>query len=299
MIALNPSSKQQKLLQNPAMRIAAITLAAVLFAFNLNTFVNAGGLIPGGFTGLALLIQETARHFGGIAVPFSALLIVLNAVPAIISFKFIGKWYSVFSCLMIILSGILTDFMPAMFTEFLRLQDTLLSSVFGGLLNAAAISLCLFAGATSGGTDFIAIFISDRYNKDAWNYIFAGNCVILVFAILLFTIDKALYSIIFQFTTTVALKAFYHGYQQVTLFIVTDKPDEVYQAIRDNTHHTASSFSVTGRYKMEAHVMLYSVVTASESRSLLNIIKTVDPGAFVNVLKTERLNGRFYKLPKD
>jgi uncharacterized membrane-anchored protein YitT (DUF2179 family) len=295
----NAASKQQKLLRSPVKRILLITLGAVLLAFNMNTFVHAGGLIPGGFTGLALLIQECARKFLGKQVPFSVVLILFNSVPAAISFKFIGKWYTILSCLMIVLTGVLTDFMPSMFTEFLQLHDTLLSSVFGGLLNAVAIALCLFAGATSGGTDFIAIFIAERFGKDAWNYIFAGNCVILVFAAVLFSVDKALYSIIFQFTTTSALKALYHGYQQVTLFIITDKPDEVYQLIRDKTHHAATEFRGVGRYKMTEHIMLYSVVSASESRSLLSEIKKIDPFAFVNVLKTERLNGRFYKPPKD
>lgn len=56
---------------------------------------------------------------------------------------------------MIVLTGILTDMVPACtFTN-----DTLLAAVFGGLFNAVAISICLFAGATSGGTDFIAIFV--------------------------------------------------------------------------------------------------------------------------------------------
>ena len=295
----NSASKQQKLLRNPVKRVLLITLGAVLLAFDMNTFVHAGGLIPGGFTGLVLLIQECVHRFFGKQVPFSVLLILLNAVPAALSFKFIGKWYSILSCLMIVLSGVLTDFMPALFTEFLQLHDALLSAVFGGLLNAVAVALCLFAGATSGGTDFIAIFISERYAKDAWNYIFMGNCVILVFAALLFSVDAALYSIIFQFTTTSALKALYHGYQQVTLFIITNKPDDVYQLIRDKTHHGATEFRGMGKYKMTEHVMLYSVVSASESRSLLSEIKTIDPDAFVNVLKTERIDGKFYKPPKD
>jgi uncharacterized membrane-anchored protein YitT (DUF2179 family) len=295
----NTASKQQKLLRSPVKRVLLVTFGATLLAFNMNTFVHAGGLIPGGFTGLALLIQECVRNFWGKEVPFSVVLILFNAVPAVLSFKFIGKWYSALSCLMIVLCGVLTDFMPALFTEFLQLHDMLLSAVFGGLLNAVAVALCLFAGATSGGTDFIAIFISERYDKDAWNYIFVGNCVILVFAALLFSVDKALYSIIFQFTTTIALKALYHGYQQVTLFIITDKPDEVYQLIRDKTHHAATEFRGMGRYKMTEHIMLYSVVSAAESRSLLSEIKKIDPVAFVNVVKTERLNGKFYKPPKD
>jgi uncharacterized membrane-anchored protein YitT (DUF2179 family) len=103
----------------------------------------------------------------------------------------------------------------------------LLFAVFGGILNAASISLCLFADATSGGTDFIDIFISERYGRDTWGAIFADNCVILALAASLFSLDKALYFIILQFASTIALGSFYHGYQQKTLFIITGKPDDI------------------------------------------------------------------------
>jgi uncharacterized membrane-anchored protein YitT (DUF2179 family) len=280
-------------------RLLFITAGALLMGFNLNTFVHAGGLIPGGFTGLTLLIKESALRFGGFDVPFSVILYVLNAVPVIISFKYIGKWFTLYSVLMVILSGLFTDWMPAMFIQTIQLHDMLLSAVFGGLLNGVAISLCLNAGATSGGTDFIAIFISERFRKDAWNYIFMGNCVILILAAFLFALDRALYSIIFQFTTTAVLSRLYQGYQQRTLLIITEKSGEVYELIRDRTHHAATSFSGIGRYKMTERVMLYSVVSAGDVNGLVGEIKKLDPGAFINVIKTEQLNGRFYQRPKD
>jgi uncharacterized membrane-anchored protein YitT (DUF2179 family) len=282
-----------------AKRILFVTAGAAIMAFNIKTFVYAGGLIPGGFTGLTLLFQEICLRYWSIRVPFSVILYILNAFPALISFRFIGKRYSLYSCLMILLSGIMTDWMPSMFTEFLQLQDTLLSAVFGGLLNAAAISLCLHAGATSGGTDFVAIFISERYGRDAWNYIFAANCVILALAAWLFVLDKALYSIIFQYTTTMALSSLYRGYQQRTLLIITNKPDEVYCLIRDATHHDATSFNGIGRYKMAERVLLYSVVAANETTPLVAAIRKADKEAFINVIKTEHINGRFYRKPKD
>jgi uncharacterized membrane-anchored protein YitT (DUF2179 family) len=269
-------------------------------AFNVKTFVHAGGLIPGGFTGLTLMIQESALRFGGVNVPFSVILYVLNAIPAVLSFKYIGKWFTLYSGLMVLLSGIFTDWMPAMFIQTINLQDdVLLSAVFGGIINALSISLCLYAEATSGGTDFIAIFISEKYRKDAWNYIFIGNCVILLVAAFLFTLDRALYSIIFQFTTTVALSKLYRGYQQKTLLIITGKSTEVYELIRDRTHHDATSFTGIGHYEMAERVMLYSVVSAGEADGLVTEIKKLDPGAFINVIKTEQLNGRFYQRPKD
>ncbi|MDR1506580.1 MAG: YitT family protein [Treponema sp.] len=206
---------------NTAKRIVLVVAGSIIMAFNINTFVHAGNLFPGGFTGLSLLIQECAARYAGVIMPFSPILFLLNAVPAFISFRFIGKKFSLYSCLAIVLTGLLTDFMPLMFIDLIQLHDTLLSAVFGGILNAVGISLCLHAGATSGGTDFIAIFIADKYGRDAFNYILGGNCVILAIAGYLFSLEQALYSIIFQFTATMGLRTLYKVYKQMTLFIIT------------------------------------------------------------------------------
>ncbi|MDR1930863.1 MAG: YitT family protein [Treponema sp.] len=280
-------------------RLALLIAGSFLMAFNINTFVHAGGLIPGGFTGLTLLIQECARRFGGLAIPFSPVLFALNLGPALISFRHIGKKFTLYSGLVIFLTGLLTDFMPPMFIEPIQLHDTLLSAVFGGLLNALGVSLCLHAGATSGGTDFIAIFISEKYRRDAWNYIFYGNCAVLAAAGFLFTLNIALYSIIFQFTVTLGLSFFFKGYQQVTLFVITSKPDEVYTLIRAETNHAATAFTGTGQYEKSRRTMLYSVVAANEAPGLVEKIKRLDGEAFINVIKTEQLWGRFYRRPKD
>ncbi|MDR2021119.1 MAG: YitT family protein [Treponema sp.] len=280
-------------------RLCLILLSSGLMAFNVNTFIHAGALVPGGFTGLTLLIQETALRFGNVRIPFSIILYALNAAPALICLKYIGKRFALYSCLQIIVSGFLTDWMPPMFIEIIQLHDILLSAVFGGLLNAVSIALCLYAGASSGGTDFIAIFISEKYRKDAWNYIFAGNCMVLAAAACLFALDRALYSIIFQFTATMALSFLYRGYQQRTMLIVTVKPDEVYALIRDMTHHAATSLMGRGFFQRKKRALLYSVVSADEVNPLIAKIKQIDPGAFINVLKTEQINGRFYMRPRD
>jgi uncharacterized membrane-anchored protein YitT (DUF2179 family) len=280
-------------------RLALIVAGSAIMAFNLNTFVNAGHLIPGGFTGVTLLVMEIIERSAGIKIPFSPVLFLLNAVPAIICFQFVGKKFTLYSCLSILLQGLFTDFMPPMFIELIQTHDTLLSAVFGGILNAVGISLCLFAGATSGGTDFIAIFISEKYQRDAWNLIFFGNCVILAVAGYLFSLDRALYSIIFQFTTTMGLGKLYKGYQQMTMFIITSKHEEIYNLIRDRTHHAATAFKGKGEFEQTERVMLYSVVSADEVDRLVNGIKKIDPAAFVNVLRTDLLGGSFYRRPKD
>jgi len=276
-----------------------VIFAGALMSFNIKTFVHAGSLIPGGFNGLSILLQQICLRFGNFKLPFSVPLYILNAVPAAVCFKFIGKKFTLYSVLAIAVTGLLADWMPAMFIEFIQLHDSLLAAVFGGAINGLSIAMCLYADATSGGTDFIAIFISERYHKDAWNYIFMGNCVILAVAGFLFGLDKALYSIIFQFTTTVTLEALYRNYQQRTLLIITNKPDSIFSVINEKTHHGATCFEGFGSYEKKSRTLLYSVVTASQIKTLIPAIRKIDEEAFINVLKTDQLNGRFYQRPFD
>jgi uncharacterized membrane-anchored protein YitT (DUF2179 family) len=283
-------------------RLILVTLGAVLMAVCINTFVHAGGLIPGGFTGLTLLMQEVFLRDFGIPVPFSLIFYILNAIPAIICFRYVGKKFALYSCLMVLICGICTDCMPKMFIDFIQLHDTLLAAVFGGLLNAFSISLCLYAGATSGGTDFIAIYLSEKYRKDAWDYILWGNCVILIIAGTLFSLNRALYSIIFQFVTTVALGSLYKAYQQKTMFIITNKPYEIYAMINEMTHHGATLFRGEGMNPAASRterILLYSIVSSTEVKGLTAAIHKIDPEAFINVVKTDQLNGHFFKAPKD
>ena len=280
-------------------RFILIFLGAALMAFNINTFVQAGGLIPGGFTGLSLLFQRIVLQYFNFKIPFSALYFTLNAVPAIICFKFVGKKFTLYSILMVIMSGLMTDFMPKFFINLIQLNDTLLSAVFGGIIYGIAVILCLCADATSGGTDFIAIFISEKYRKDAWNYIFAGNCVILVASAALFSLEKALYSIIYQFSATLVLNNLYRAYQQKTMFIVTSHPTEVYNVIYEKTNHAATCFSGVGMFNKAEKNLLYSVVYSNEITPVINAVRAIDPDAFINIIKTEQLNGRFFKKPKE
>ena len=244
---------------------------------------------------MSLLILEICNRFFGIQLPYVLVNTLLNSIPAIVSFKFIGRRFTIYSALMILLSGFLTDLIPV----GPMTQDVLLAAVFGGLLNACAVTLCLVAGATSGGTDFVAIYFSQKYGRDVWNYILVFNVVILSIAGILFGWDKALYSIIFQFTSTQALRGMYLRYQQVTLFIVTDNPQVAYQLIRDETNHDATEITGTGCYQRSQKTILYSVISADEAHHVRSRLKELDPTAFVNIIKSHKIQGRFYNPPRD
>ncbi|MBR1642698.1 MAG: YitT family protein [Butyrivibrio sp.] len=282
-------------LKKDVVRFAVVILAAFVMAVNINFFVNAGGLYPGGATGLTIIIQRIALKFFYITIPFTPINVILNAIPVYIGFRFIGKRFTLFSMIMVIANGLFVDLLPS----YAFTNDELLAAVFGGLLNAIAITMCLNVDATSGGTDFISIFLSQKKGIDAFPYILAGNTVILTIAGLLFGWDKALYSMIFQFVTTTALHTLYRTYQQKTLFIITDVPDQVCSLIYDTCGHGATLIDGEGSFAHKNKKIVYSIVSASDTRKLIPKIKELDPGAFINSVRTEEITGNFYMRPRD
>lgn len=282
-------------LKKDVKRVIRIIFASLIIAANIKIFVNAGSLFPGGFTGLSILIQRSFDKFLGIKIPYSPVNIILNAIPAWFCFKAIGKKFTGLSCLCIVLTSIFTDIIPALPITY----DVLLISIFGGIVMGAGISICLSAEATSGGTDFIAMYISQKYGKDAFSYIFAGNMVLLAIAGFLFGWDAALYSIIFQFSSTQVIHMLNKRYQKNTLLIVTSKPEEVEDAIYAITHHGATRIEAKGAYTNIERPLVYSIVSSENVKKVMTVIRKIDEDAFVNVIKTDDVEGNFYIPPMD
>ena len=233
--------------------------------------------------------------FFGLSLPYTAINVLLNAIPVYIGFRFIGKKFTLYSVLMIILSSILTDLIPGQVVT----QDILLISIFGGIINGTIISMCLLADATTGGTDFLGIFLSERTGMDSFPMILGLNACILCIAGLLFGWDRALYSIIYQYASTQVIHFLYRKYQQGTFFIVTNHPQEVCHAISKCSHHGATILEGEGSFDHCERNVVYSVVSSAETTKVMNAVKEVDPTAFINVLKTQQLYGRFYQKPED
>lgn len=276
-------------------RISLCVVAGLVMAFNIKSFVRSGDLLPGGFSGLTILIQSIFLKFAHVSIPYGPIYIGLNLFPVILSFRKIGKRFTAYSCITIAIVAFLTDFIPS----FDITSDVLLISIFGGLINGVAVSLCLNAGATSGGTDFISIYISERFKVDAWNYILLFNVFVLTCDGFLFGWDKALYSMIFQYVSTQVVNTMYKRYKKDTLFVVTEHPQEVAEVISRLTNHGATRMNAEGMYKGKKKSMVYSVIDSGELTNIMEEIRKIDPDAFINAIRTDRISGRFYMRPQD
>jgi uncharacterized membrane-anchored protein YitT (DUF2179 family) len=276
-------------------RLFVIIVASVLMALNIKTFVRTGGLYPGGVTGLTILLQTIFQQFLNITVPYTVINLLLNALPIYIGFRFIGKKFTIYSCVQIVLTSVLTDIIPG----YALTYDVLLISIFGGIISGIATSLCLMVDATTGGTDFISIYMSEKKGVDSWNLIFGINVVILSIAGILFGWDKALYSILYQYAATQILHTLYKRYQKQTFFIVTKKAEAVCDAIYEVSRHGATILEGQGSYEQNERDVVYSVVSREEAKKVLQAVQQVDGQAFINEIRTEGLTGRFYQRPTD
>lgn len=273
--------------------LLAVLIGSAIMAINLNTFIDQGGLLPGGINGVVVLLQRIMQRFFGLEIPFSFLSITLNAVPAYLAFKTVGRKFTMFSCLCILVMSLLTDLIPSHAIT----SDKLLIGVFGGIINGTAISLILNAGASSGGTDFVAMYFSVKKGITTWNYVLMFNACVILISGILFGMESALYTIIFQFCQTQMLNILYKRYTKKTIFVITDKPQAVADRIMEVTHHSATMFKAEGAYTHQDHYVVYSILTAEEVQPVCRYIRALDGHAFINVMSSDNVAGNFYVRP--
>lgn len=287
--------KQRQPWKKHLMSFVCVIIASLIMSLNIKSFVRAGNLLPGGFNGLTLLIQRIASELFHTEIPYSFINITLNAIPAYIGFKTIGKNFTGYSILMIVLNSFLVDILPSTPVT----SDPLLVAIFGGILNGLSISIALYGNASSGGTDFIAVFLSDKFNTSSWNLVLGLNVIILTVSGILFGFEAALYSIIFQFVSTQVIHRLYQRDQRTTLFIITSNPEKLEKRLLSYTHHGITRFEGKGCYLDEPRTLLYTVVAANEVKDVIDFVKGIDPKAFVNISRSMKIEGGFYKEPRD
>lgn len=276
-------------------RLALVSLGAFSSALSIKIFASAHGLLSGGFTGVSILLSRVFSDFLGIQISFGIIYMTLNIFPTLLVFRYVGKKFTIFSLVNVVLVSLFSDLIPVFYVT----DDMLLVCVFGGMLAGAGSLLALRANASGGGTDFIAIFFSNKYNKPFWNYVLIFNACILSISGLIYGLELSLYSIIYQFTSTQLVNVFHNRYKLVTLSIITEVPEEVSQAILAESRHGITRFDGVGMYSKTPKTMLYMVVNAFEVEKIVHIIKHVDQKVFINESKSRRVVGNFHQQPFD
>ena len=264
-----------------AITAVAVTISAVLQTFLIQAFIQPADLLPSGLTGVAVLLDRVTS-LGGVHIDISLGMLALNIPVALLCWSGISKRFVIFSMMQVVLSSLFLNVFH--FAPFLG--DKIMLIIFGGVVSGLGAAIALKSGASTGGTDFIALWVSNHTGKTIWGVIFGFNCFILAIFGFMFGWDKAAYSIVFQFISTKTIDSFYRRYDRVTLQITTRKADEVMTAYVNHFQHGISCAEVVGGYSREKMYLLNTVVSTYESQDIIKLVCDVDPGAVINVMST-------------
>ena len=268
----------KKIKKRDLISFGCVFCSSLIMAATTKTFVRPAHLLSGGFMGIALLVDMIADLFGK-SIPTAFTLVALNVPVALICAKKISKRFVFFSLLQVFLTSFLLQIIP----NYPLFDEQVLNVVFGGYIWGMSIVLALKAGASSGGTDFIALYFA---------------MILCIFGCI-FGFDKAGYSILFQFISTKTISTFHTRYKRVMLHIYTSKKDEVVNTYLEKFHHGITALDGYGGYSHHPVSYLTAVVSSYEVGDVLEALKETDPKIIVSVTKVENFIGRFYNKPLD
>ena len=267
----------------------------ILYAIGLKWFVYTANILPTGLTGLSVLVQKLINEHFNIMIPMTILNMAFNFVPAVFCFFIVGKKFTISSYVIMFLFSLISDYIPYVSLT----NDPLICAIFGGLLCGYGASLWFKCGTSGGGTDFIAMSLSSKFHVQTFGWIMIFNIVLILIQGVLYGWTYSFYSIIYQYFQTQALNLSYRHYEARTIFIITENAESISKALIEETGHSSTLIKGIGSYSRNEKTMLYTVITEPETRKIVGTIKKIDPLAFINVVKSNDVQGNFRYLPVD
>ncbi len=152
--------------------LLAVILSALVQSYVLQVFARPSGIISGGFTGLAMLVERLGE-LRAYHIPMQVTMLLLNIPVAVLCCKGISLRFTAFSLVQVALCSLFLQ----VFTFRPIFNDEVLNVIFGGVIWGASIVIALRGNASTGGTDFIALYISNRTGMSIWTWVFFGNAV--------------------------------------------------------------------------------------------------------------------------
>ena len=300
---------------------ALLILGSALFAVGDVMFVNPYHLAPGGVYGLANVFNAL---FGW---KISVAGICMDIPLLIIGTIVLGPKFGLKTIISVILIPVFTyilettwgyapllhdgEFMDApahTALSFMRdgaevwfLPDMFLNTVVAGLIYGVAIGVIFRAGATSGGSDIISMIIH-KYTKISLGtlVLIVDSCISLT-TLIIGDIRLPIYSIILIFIESKIIDIIVEGVTTYkTVFIITDKVDEVKGYILNDLERGGTCFPGIGLYQGQERRMIYVTLDRTDLVKLKANLRHLDPHAFVNVIESAEIMGLGFKaLPEE
>lgn len=266
-----------------------IIIGTGLMATAITSCFDAAGMVTGGFSGIAIIVKAGTKGLYGNGVPLWVTNLVLNIPVFILAAKIKG-----FSFVKKALMGdISLTVWLAVLPAWKLSEDIFLAALYGGILQGVGIGLVFLGGGTTGGTDLLAAIIQ-KYMKHysiAQIMQFVDGAVVVA-GMYVFGVERALYAIIAVYLVTKVSDGIIEGLKfSKSVYIITDKPDEVSRMVMEDIDRGITGIRAKGMYSGNDKLMLFCVVGKKELVRLKEMIDEIDPKAFVIVGDAREVHG--------
>ena len=265
-----------------------VLLGAAVYGAAVNMFAVPNGIVQGGFTGLATMLNHIFP-----AMPVGLSIFLFN-IPLFVVSKF--KLGTRFVLKTLFVTGFFSFAIDALSPLIPAYEgDTLLASLFCGVLSGLGLGLVLLSGATTGGTELVATLVRQKRpfaSIGSIMLVFDLAVVLLSWAVF-GKIESVMYAAVTLFISSRAVDLVLYGAgHNKLIFIVTSKRREITELILSSVKRGVTAIDATGGFSGEKRAMLLCAARASEAARINRIIKKTDPEAFTIITEAGDVFGK-------
>lgn len=284
---------------------AFIVAGALLMASGYVFFITPNKIIPGGIIGLSIIIHyvtEGMFSWAPSGLPVGALALMMNIPLVWIGIRVLGPRYGIKTILGFVLVAVFIDGLTLLWgNEPLVKNDMLLSTIYGGALVGLGLGLIFKSKASSGGTDILAMILAKYTQVQPGRLLIYLDSVVVMIGLAVFRDwEIPLYALIAIFIVGRVIDTTLQGPSiQKSLFIITEKYEEVRSKIINDLKRGGTAVHASGMYHGDDKKMIFVNVTRREMAILEDYIRQIDPDAFLTVINASEIIGKGFKSIKD
>lgn len=267
-----------------------IVLGTFLMALGINMIYDPMQLVTGGVSGIGIVVEYYSGLIFGYEVPLWVSTLAMNIPLFVIAFIVLDKKQLAGTTAATVL---LTFFMWLLPTDAVLMDDLLLASLFGAICAGGGIGLVFAARATTGGTDLMGMIIQKKVRHLSLPVlIFIIDGTVVVAGAVVFGLEKALYAVIAVYVTSKVSNAMLEGMKYAkSIQIISDKYEEISSEILVKLDRGVTGVKSVGMYSKADKQMLVTVVSKKEALEVVDIVRGIDPAAFVIVSDVREVMG--------
>jgi uncharacterized membrane-anchored protein YitT (DUF2179 family) len=263
--------------------LCLICLGSVLVAVAINGILVPHHFVSGGFTGVTLVI-----HYLFPSLPLAVLYFLLNVPVFILGWTFVGRRFFLYSMVGMVIFSVAI----ALIHVPLPVHDKILSALLAGIITGIGAGIILRSSGSAGGTDILSVILVNRFSIRIGTTILAFNTIVLTAASLIFSLDIALYTLIYIYVSSQIINLVLTGLsQRKAVFIISARWQEISREVLDKVGRGVTFIQGQGGYSGQDEHILYTVVTLRELHRIKEIIRQMDSNAFVVVHNTLEVMG--------